>query len=149
MADQAVNTATPEGSFVQHIESPIVCLQSGVLVGPVGGMTALDLCGYPVKGTPAAGFTPILEAESAAGITGFICESGVLSLAAAASTMKKYRILVKGPAAIVEESLPTVDTEGTDLTAANLIAAAEAVGITVVNVPPKTTTQTVDGPVAS
>lgn len=136
--DQAISPATPEGSFIQHFESNIVCFDSGVLIGPAGGMTKKDLVGQPVKGSKDLGWTPILEAESAAGITGWICESGILTLGAGESTVKKYRILVRGPAAIVEETLPVNDPAGTPYTAANLIAAAEAVGIVVVNEPAKT-----------
>ena len=139
--DQAVSPATPEGSFLQHFESPIVCFQSGVLIGPVGGMAALDLVGQPVKGTPAAGFTLALEADAAAGITGWIIESGILTLAAGIATDKKYRILARGPAAVVEESLPVEDAAGTTFTQASLLAALEAVGIVVVNEPEQTTVQ--------
>ncbi len=67
-------------------------------------------------------------------------------VAAAAATDLPYRILARGPAAVVEESLPVNDAAGTEFTQASLIAALEAVGIVVVNEPPKTTTQTMDGP---
>jgi len=133
--------STPEGSFLQHMESSIVCLQSGFLIGPVGDAAAIDLVGYPVKGTPAAGFTLALEADSAAGITGWIVESGFLTLAAAAVTPRKYRILAVGPAAVAKESLPVADAAGTNFTQANLIAALEAAGIKVLDAPGQTSVQ--------
>lgn len=142
MVDRAVSKSTPMGDFLQHFESAGVCFESGFLVGSVGGADNLDMCGYPVKGTPAAGFTLALEADAAAGITGWIIAQGFLTLAAAEVSERKYLILARGPAVVVEESLPIVDAAGTDFTQASLLAALEAAGIQTRNIPPETSVQT-------
>lgn len=142
MADLAVTKFTELGNFLQHFESAGVCFESGFLIGPTGGATDVDMVGYPVKGTPAAGFTLALEADAAAGITGWIIDQGYLTLAAAAVTPRKYLILARGPAVVCKEALPVNDAAGTAFTQASLLAALEAAGIQVQDVPPQTSVQT-------
>ena len=143
MADQKITKHTPEGSFLLHSESPIVCFDSGFLSAPAGaGADRLDLVGYPVTGSAAAGFVLALEADSLSGITGFVCEDGYLDLVANATTERKMKILLAGPAAINEDVLPAKDIAGTDFTAANVVAAAEALGITVRDEQEKQSVQT-------
>lgn len=143
MADQALTIHNRMGEFLQHFESAGVCFESGFVKAPaLQAVDNLDMCGYPVKGDPAAGFELCLEADSAAGIKGWILTDGILNLAAAEVTTRKMLILARGPAVVVEEMFPAADVAGTNFTAANLVAAAEAVGIQMRNIPAESTTQT-------
>lgn len=142
MADQAITKFTTVGDVVLHYESPIVCMESGKVAAPVSGATDLDLAGYPVKGDPTNGYVLALEADSAAGITGFVAEQGLVNLAGDEEMKGPQKILARGPAAINGDKLPVNDVAGTPFTAANLIAAAEALGIQVRTEPVKQEVQT-------
>lgn len=138
MADQAKTIIAPEGSFLLDSGSPAVCFESMKVLGSAGGVDVDNCLGYPVK----ADGTLALEADSAAGVHGWICENEPLNIGAGLSSEKPMKILVRGPAAINKNLLPANDPAGTPFTEANLVAAAEAVGIAVKDEPLKQEIQT-------
>lgn len=142
MVSRVLSKSVPMGNFLHHFESAGVCFESGKVAAPVTGATDLDICGYPVKGDPDAGYELAQEVDSAAGITGWIVEQGKVNLAGSEVMEREVLILARGPAVVVEESLPAKDLAGVDFTQANLLAALEAENIQVRNIPPETSTQT-------
>lgn len=141
MADQAVSNPTPRGDFLQHFESQIVCFKTGYLKNGTGvALEQFDMVATPLK-TVGANYEPALEADAAAGITGWLIEDGYINMAVDEVTTRQVLVLARGPAAVVQEALPTNDPAGTLFTQASLLAALEAAGIEVVNTPPETSTQ--------
>lgn len=141
MAKPVKSKHTPGGDFLAHFESAQVCFESGTLKNGSGvDLEGLDMIGQPLK-TVGANYEPALEIDSAAGITGWLLESGRLTLANGETLDRKVLVLARGPAAINKLQIPSTDVAGTPFTEANLIAAAEAVNIQIMDEPPETSIQ--------
>lgn len=103
-----------------------------------------DPVGYPIKmdGTDYV----LCQATEEADCIGIIVEGPTieeLDAAKAEATDNKYALLVRGPARIAKDALPTTDSEGASYTTATLVTALEALNVPVIVqvVPTKSSTQ--------
>lgn len=104
-------------------------------------VTPTDPLGQPVK--QAAGQWQFVAAADIANATGVLVHQRDLpELAQNDITAEKILILVRGPAVIHEDGLPTHDVYGDAIVAADFKARLLALGISCIEGPEKTSTQT-------
>lgn len=120
------------------------CLVSAKLVNPVAAaITINDPCGLPVKAS-GSNYVIVQAADEANAIGLLYFDGGPISLASSGTSDLTYPFLIRGPALIDRDALPTQDvavspgtytiaTLVTSFTARNIISQVE---------PTKTSTQT-------
>jgi len=113
------STPTP-GDLLVHEESAIVCRDSMAITNPTAAPFVAKVGQALTAGT-------ITVATGEAASDGILLEE--VSLAASETTVLKYGVLSRGPAAINEAAVATVDSAGADLTVATLLTAWAALGI--------------------
>jgi hypothetical protein len=102
-----------------------------------------------VVGTPltlTAGQYGVMQTGSESSLAGFFLGNDPdripEALAANAITVGKYQILVRGPALIDKDLIPTVDGDGGSLNVTSIMTAANALGIYALNEPTASATST-------
>lgn len=110
------------GDFLIHVESLEYCCESAHISNKTGGpdITLDNMVAYPVISDGYNGYQ-FAEQGDEASVVGLIVRGpAVTALEAEALTEDEYLVLVRGPAIINEDQLPTKDHAGDDFTMATL-----------------------------
>lgn len=130
------------GDVFQSLYHPAYCVESYKLVNPIAAEVDLENpCGQPVKAS--GGNRVFVQDTDEANATGLLMWDKPISFTASQTTDFPYPILVRGPAVINQDSLPTTDINGDAFTIATLVTAYAALSpkIIVQREPTKTSTQ--------
>lgn len=129
------------GDVVKHIHHPSINLVSAKIVGAAGQASVdANLMGQPVKAS-GANYIFVLAADIANAI-GILYSQERITLAAAGVSERPFAILIRGPATVDKDALPTLDVVGSAITNANFVTALAARDIISLTEPTKVSTQT-------
>lgn len=110
------------GDAIKYFVSEAFCMESLVIRNNTGAdRSNFNLAGMPVVIDLGNGRADLILATGENTATGIIAaKDEIESLADAASTTKKYPVLVRGPAILLEDGFPDNDPAGTAYTKATL-----------------------------
>lgn len=120
-----------QGDVVKYLLDPAYNVESYAFRNVSGAtITDVELLGTVVKVSSGV-VVPVLATDEANAQGVIISDEKIESLANNTTTTKKYAVLMRGPAIISQDELPTDDLAGDALTMATLVTALVARGIVV------------------
>jgi hypothetical protein len=125
MAQTPLTKGRTLGDVLRNLWHNGYCLASKKLVNPLGAAIELNPLGQPVK---ASGENMVFVQDGdEANAIGIVVHDGLVSLEASpAVSTRPYPVLVRGPALVDRDSLPTEDVNGDDFDVDALVEAYEA-----------------------
>lgn len=137
-----VSDRRPLGDLIRNYYHESHCYVSATVKNPAGSAVTIDdPLGLPVKLVSTQWtFVAAADIANAGGV--LVYDKPLAELAAAGITPMPLKILVRGPASVHEDGLSAVDHVGDDITAADFKSRLLTLGITTIEGPTVTSTQT-------
>ena len=116
------------GDAIKVHGDPEYVFESATLDNDTGtNLSNVEIAGQPVVYNHSTGVATFVEASTdEANTNAIIAEKGKLTLNNGSQTSRKYVVLVRGPAVLLQEGLPANDVEGAALVTATIVTQLEA-----------------------